>query len=176
MVKERFENFPRGDIRADKRSFDIDRTDDTFVGSEKRCKYLYKVARRNKLTLDEQTKILDVGSGNAQFLKELEERGLRPVGIDALPRGRGEGLQIRGRIEQLPFADESFDVVMSALVFDASIYYQNQTEMFEEIVRVLKTGGLYIAMEPFTHLTPNGLKLIEEDWHKKEKVYKKIET
>ena len=51
-----------------------------------------------------------------------------------------------GRIEKLPFADESFDLIVSNAVFDTNSYHsQDQAEMVKEIARVLKQAGIYYA-------------------------------
>ncbi len=79
----------------------------------------------------------------------LKRRGLDVVGVDTRPRGINDPKQVIARIEQLPFSSESFDVIFSIEIFDLRMYNQDQDLMTQEIVRVLKKGGLYIAYEDF---------------------------
>jgi len=67
------------------------------------------------------------------------------VGVDVKPRGDKKSFQIIARVEQLPFAEGSFDVVLSNAVFDKSVYTQYQDLMIGEIARVLKHGGIYLG-------------------------------
>jgi ubiquinone/menaquinone biosynthesis C-methylase UbiE len=106
-----------------------------------------KVLREEGMDLTKNVKVLEVGSGNAAFLDFLRKKGVNVVGIDAEPRGTKDSPQIIGRIEQLPFREESFDVVLSTLVFDSGIYHQDQDFMIREIARVLKHGGVYLGQE-----------------------------
>jgi ubiquinone/menaquinone biosynthesis C-methylase UbiE len=92
-------------------------------------------------------KVLEIGSGNAIFLDYMKKQGVDAVGVDVRPRGRKDSPQVIARIEQLPFNDESFEVVFSGSVFDSSVYIQNQEMVMEEINRVLKHGGIYVGME-----------------------------
>ena len=66
------------------------------------------------------------------------------MGVDIFPHGGKESPQVATRIEQLPFNDGTFNVVVSiGTVFDSSVYVQNQQLMMQEISRVLKQGGVY---------------------------------
>lgn len=104
------------------------------------------------------SKILEVGSGKSVFLDYLQKQGVDAVGVDARPRGETEGLPIvAARIEQLPFPDETFDVVLSNSVFDTSVYDQDHRLMLEEISRVLRPGGVYAGTANFIEGTAAGL-------------------
>jgi ubiquinone/menaquinone biosynthesis C-methylase UbiE len=96
--------------------------------------------------LDKNKKLLEVGSGNGVFLKYLQKEGYDAIGVDARPRGSDKEKVIQARIEQLPFTDESFDVVLSNSVFDTSVYDQDQSLMTQELARVLKPGGIYVGI------------------------------
>ncbi len=95
----------------------------------------------------DKVKVLEVGSGNAQFVDFAKGKGVDIIGVDANPRGPVDGVQINARIEQLPFADASFDVVYSRAVFDKTVYDQYPQFMVQEIFRILKPGGLYMGYE-----------------------------
>jgi len=90
-------------------------------------------------------RVLELGSGNAKFLDYLRKNGVNAVGVDIRPTGSVELPQITTRVEQLFNATESVDVVLSIQVFDNSFYQQNHLLMMQEIARVLKPGGIYIA-------------------------------
>ncbi len=120
-------------------------------------------------------KVLEVGSGNSVFLNYLRKEGVSALGVDVRPRGNKESPQVLARIEQLPFPDESFDVIFSSAVFDSSVYKQDQELMLKEIMRVLKHGGIYVRTDTETHLLPpEGLNLVKDNSiFKLETVYKK---
>ncbi len=105
-----------------------------------------EVLKEQGLDLTKNLKVLEAGSGNAIFLDFLRQKGVNAVGVDAELRGSKESPQVIARIEKLPFAKESFDVVLSShLVFDAKVYDQDQDLMMKEIYRVLKPGGIFLA-------------------------------
>lgn len=45
---------------------------------------------------------------------------------------------------RLPFSDETFDVVFSK---DSLIHIENKTELYKEVLRVLKPGGMFAASD-----------------------------
>ncbi|MFC1577266.1 class I SAM-dependent methyltransferase [Candidatus Omnitrophota bacterium] len=97
-------------------------------------------------------RILDAGCGTGYVLKSLDKYGL-PFGVDisetALGYCRQRGLsRIAGAsVSRLPFADGSFDLVVSM-----DVLYHRQVEddrtAIEEIRRVLADGGFLIADLP----------------------------
>lgn len=96
--------------------------------------------------ISEHAKILEVGSGNGNFLNFLREKGFDIEGVDISPRGPEVK---KADIAELPYNDESFDCIISKQVFDGALYVQNEKAMLKEIVRVLKKDGLYYAVEIF---------------------------
>src|SRR3990167_7697223 len=104
-----------------------------------------------------KAKVLELGSGNGFFLDYMISQGVDAVGLVIRPRSEGsKSSQVIARIEQLPFADESFDVVYSQQIFDSKVYDQNQTMMFREIFRVLKHGGIYFGALEFLSFQIDG--------------------
>lgn len=94
-------------------------------------------------------RVLDVATGSGNVALSAARRGADVVGLDyvrsLLTRGRqraaAEHLSIEfreGDCESIPFADESFDVVLS--VFGA-MFAPNHQQAADEIVRVTRTGG-----------------------------------
>lgn len=94
----------------------------------------------------ENAKILEVGSGAHGLIFGLG-KGLR-IGIDPLaadykrlfPVWQGNAQTIAAIGEKLPFADSSFDVVLSDNVID---HAENPIAILKDIARVLKPSGLF---------------------------------
>ncbi len=133
--------------------------------------------KQEGMILTKDTKVLEIGSGNGDHLKGLHDNGVDIVGVDARPRGES-GPQVAARVEQLPFANDSFDVVIGIAVFDTDVYAQDQAMMFEDIARVLKPGGILIASagsidsgvvpKTLREVTERGARLFERVYKKKE--------
>jgi len=97
--------------------------------------------------------VLDVGSGTGRLLQQLHAAlpDARLHGIDmseAYVRHARTRLGARARIEvgnaeQLPFADESFDAVVSVFMFH-ELPGRVRRRVFSEMVRVLKPGGVLV--------------------------------
>lgn len=88
---------------------------------------------------------LDVGCGEGRFCRKLKTMGVTIVGLDPVPamietaRQKDEdGEYTLGFAEQLPFADESFDLVVSYL---SLIDIDDPALAISEMVRVLKPNG-----------------------------------
>lgn len=97
----------------------------------------------HNIHLGVDAQILEVGSGSGVLLDLLKKKGLSAIGVDARPRGGTPENVVAARIEQLPFKDETFDLVLGAAVFDSRAYHQEQEEMVKEIIRVLKPGAVF---------------------------------
>lgn len=101
--------------------------------------------------LTEQSQVLDLGCGRGGLV-ELFWRDVRlAAGLDpdlrSLSEHRARGMPlIRGRGEQLPFADESFDLIVCLWVLE---HVERPEELFAEVRRVLRPQG------HFAFLTPN---------------------
>ena len=102
--------------------------------------------------------VLDVGCGTGTLLRLVKQEipGADPVGLDADPdilgiaRRKADAAGLALTLEQgistsLPYADESFDRVLSSLFFH-HLTPDDKLQTFREIYRVLKPGGeLHIA-------------------------------
>jgi len=125
--------------------------------------------------------VLDVGCGRGLFLigaaKHLKSG--KATGIDlwnpqdlsgntaeaALANAKAEGVEKRVKIEtgdarKLPFADGSFDVVLSSLALHNISYKTERTQALREIDRVLKPGGHLAIFDIF--YTRQYAKLLEQ--------------
>jgi SAM-dependent methyltransferase len=94
-------------------------------------------------------KVLDVAAGNGNVSLAAARRWCEVTSTDYVPalleRGRAraaaEGLKIEFRqadVEALPFADESFDAVVSTF---GVMFTPNQDKAASELIRVCKSGG-----------------------------------
>ncbi len=109
--------------------------------------------------LKDQGSAVDLGCGAGQLVMELAlmAPGLHVTGIDlsekllegARQSARRAGLQDRvdfrvGNVEQLPFADQSLDSVIST---GSLHHWSNPVAVLNEVDRVLKPGGAYFIFD-----------------------------
>ena len=95
-------------------------------------------------------KILDLGCGRGEFLRGFVRCGLKGYGVDESLAAQAicpeeEILQTDLEKQQLPYEDNSFDIIYSKSVFE-HFYYPEK--LVQEIHRILKPGGLVITMTP----------------------------
>lgn len=99
--------------------------------------------------------LLDVGCGDGAFTAELARRGALVTGLDPDPvmiaaarqRDKGKTTQLRliqGRVEALPFHDNSFDYTLSVTTL---CFVQEAQRAITEMARVLKPGGRLVIGE-----------------------------
>ncbi len=92
-------------------------------------------------------RVLDLGCGDGQLTRRIAATGASVTGVDSSPsmveaaRARGVAAEV-GHAETLPFADRSFDAVFS----NAALHWvHDQDAMMEQVYRVLKPGGRFVA-------------------------------
>jgi SAM-dependent methyltransferase len=107
------------------------------------------------------TRYLDVGCGSGMVLEMAAVRGADVTGVDAaeamlaIARERvPKGHFVRGDLEELSFADETFDVVTG---FNSLQYAGNPTAALREVGRVVKRGGSIVVM---TFGNPEGMEVV----------------
>src|SRR5438270_6406346 len=93
------------------------RADDWVTIQERQVAPAYEAAL-DALRVGPSTRLLDAGCSAGMFLRLAADRGADVTGLDACEsllahaRSRVPGAEIRqGELEQLPYADASFDVV-----------------------------------------------------------------
>ncbi len=111
----------------------------------------------NSLPVNDGDKILEIGFGNGRFFSLLnaKAKNLEITGIDlshemvteAVKNNRGlfesGTMKVKiGNSDALPFDDENFDTVFCMNVID---FWENPSLHLQEIYRVLKPGGYFIA-------------------------------
>ncbi len=109
----------------------------------------------SKLNLNADTKVLDLGSGYggaARYLAKKYGCQVTCLNLSETQNERNESLTkkagldglvtvVEGNFEDIPFPDNSFDVVWSQ---DAIVHSSNRELVVEEVVRVLKENGEFI--------------------------------
>ncbi len=87
-------------------------------------------------------KILEIGCGDGALMDEIEKKtGIRPFGIDVSP-GKQKNM-IKARVEELPFRDRSFSLVLLHFVF---MWIKNREKALKEIRRVLEKNGVVVFL------------------------------
>jgi SAM-dependent methyltransferase len=94
----------------------------------------------------------DLGCGSGVFSDLLQQAGFKAVGVDISPKlisvGKLKypGLELlEGDIEDLPFANETLDgVLLSGVVH----HFPDPRRCVEEVYRVLRRGGKFMAFDP----------------------------
>lgn len=120
-----------------------------FVGRRAILEEFMRMIVQNPKSENQNPKILDVGCGTGANLEMLAQFGASEgvdVSDDALEFCKAKGLKVhKGLAENLPFQDESFDVVTA---LDVVEHLDNDVAGLKEMHRVLKTGGKTLIFVP----------------------------
>ncbi len=99
--------------------------------------------------LTKDSVVLDLGCGRTGGIERFWKDVRVAVGIDPDPeslRDRKNALPVLRSVgDHLPFADRTFDVVVSVWVFE---HLEQPARIFAEAARVLKAGGHFIFLTP----------------------------
>lgn len=111
----------------------------------------------------ENTRILDIGCGGARELRNFIQYGADPAnlyGIDLIPervevaKKLSPNLNItEGSATELPFEDNSFDIVSQFTVFTSILNEEIRKKAATEMLRVLKPNGIILWYD-FRYLNP----------------------
>ena len=96
--------------------------------------------------------VADLGCGSGTFTAMLHNRGLNAVGVDisaglvSLGRRLHPGVNlVQGDVEFLPFESSTLDgVLLSGIIH----HFPDPTRCANEVFRVLKPGGHFVAFDP----------------------------
>lgn len=97
------------------------------------------------------TMVLDLACGAGAMVERLEKPGRTVIGLDrswpevAEATRRGRGPVVQGHASYLPFADGSFDAVVSSLGISL---VADRARFLSEVARVLRPGGVFAALTP----------------------------
>ena len=114
-----------------------------------------RLLRRRNATSLAEGRILDVGCGDARWLRVLGEFGAKPqnlTGIDLLPERIDLARQlcsplttlVCGDASRLPFADLSFDILLSFTLFSSIRDPALKASLAAEMLRVLRDRGFVL--------------------------------
>lgn len=94
-------------------------------------------------------KILDAGCGTGRLIDKLLASGANVAAIDISPemlriaKKKFQNVKfVEGDVENLPFEDECFDIVIASFLI---VHLKNPQKFFDEAYRVLKPGGIFIV-------------------------------
>jgi tellurite methyltransferase len=119
--------------------------------------YLFDQLLKGRIT--SEMRVLDAGCGGGRNLVYFFRSGFNVSGVDqsseAIAQIRSLAAQLAphlpaenfraAAIEQMPFDDESFDVVISSAVLHFARDEAHWHSMVQEMWRVLKPGGIFFA-------------------------------
>lgn len=170
---------------ADQYTKGQDRFSSSFVyGRQQINNYLFRELSK----LQKGAKILDVGCGTGEHLKQLLDYGFDAIGIEPSENMRKYAESklppktvINASVINLPFEDNSFDFVYAIEVF-RYLGREDNVRGFKEVFRVLKSGGLFFgtflnfyALDGFAALT--AARRLKERWFGKSlKFHSEFET
>jgi SAM-dependent methyltransferase len=107
-------------------------------------------AELDRLPLRADTRVLDAGCGSGRTLVELVDYGaVSGLELNAeaaeLARGRDLGEVVVGRLEELPWAEETFDLITCLDVIE---HVPDDVEALVELRRVCRPGGWLLVTVP----------------------------
>jgi len=128
------------------------------------CAHLYRIQQRHRETLRilksngfdslGNLRILDIGCGNGNFLRQLLEWGGNPknlFGIELLDEQVQKARELNPLIDirsgsaiKLPWSDSKFDIACLHTVFSSILDLRMKRDIVNEVERVLRPGGAII--------------------------------
>jgi SAM-dependent methyltransferase len=106
---------------------------------------------RSIVDIPDNALLLDIGAAQGQYVAAYKKLGYRAVGVEPWDDARSASAELseylsvpleikRGRAEELPFEDGTFDVVISTSVME---HVEDLDASISEAYRVLKPGGIF---------------------------------
>ncbi len=128
--------------------------------------------------------VLDIGAGTGRLSLQFAKGGAQVMALDVsakmleLVKRKNHKVQtIVGDAENLPFENNSFDVVTAAFLI---VHLKDPARFFDEVYRVLKDGGRFVVTninqkDPPEVKTKEGNIIIESFYHRPEKIKEILE-
>lgn len=105
------------------------------------------------LSINSQTKILDLCCGSGQATQVLVQYSQNVTGLDASPlslrRAKNnvpEAEYVEAFAENMPFADNTFDLVHTSVAMH-EMKPEQLRQIFQQVYRVLKPGGIFTLVD-----------------------------
>ncbi len=105
------------------------------------------------LSIHENMRVLDIATGRGQMVKFAQNNGASSFGIDfsftacKIAQANTLGKITNCDAQLLPFSDQTFDIVTN---FGSLEHFEDMAKGIQEIVRVLKPGGIGCLTVPNT--------------------------
>jgi demethylmenaquinone methyltransferase/2-methoxy-6-polyprenyl-1,4-benzoquinol methylase len=119
------------------------------VGGEARFRQL----ALHNLTINSDTKILDLCCGSGQATEYLVKHSHNVTGLDASPlslkraqRNVPQADYVQAFAEEMPFADNIFDIVHTSAALH-EMESEQLRKILKEVYRVLKPGGIFTLVD-----------------------------
>lgn len=143
---------------------------------------LLALLKRHQFTHLSEKKILDVGCGSGNHLRRFLDYGASPAnlsGIDLIAPRIEQARQLHcgidwriGSAHSLPYADTTFDLVMSFVVFSSILDEPLRQKIVAEMWRVLRPGGL-ILLYDFMYSNPQNAAVMGVSQHKVKQLFQR---
>ncbi len=130
-------------------------------------------------------KVLDIGAGTGRLSLQLAKGGAQVMALDVsekmleLVKRKNHKVQTTvADAENLPFENNSFDVVTAAFLI---VHLKDPARFFDEVYRILKDGGKFVVTninqkDPPEVKTKEGNIIIESFYHRPEKIKEILES
>jgi ubiquinone/menaquinone biosynthesis C-methylase UbiE len=139
------------EVSVDKRLYSYFDLGRLFMMQERERQVLTLLKQHKRHALGKQ-KILEVGCGDGQILREFIKWGAQPenlAGVDLLPDQICEARRLCpgsvalycGNVVDLPFPDAAYDLVVQVTAFSSVLDLGLKQQMGREMLRVLKPEG-----------------------------------
>ena len=145
--------YAKRDSGGKKTLYSVFKPDSLFI-SQQREKALVSLLKRHGMADLSNKKILEIGCGKGNVLRDFISYGARPencYGIDLLPDRIEEAVRLSPNInfrccsaENIAFRDGELDMALVFTVFTSILDMPMKKRIAHEILRILKPGGVII--------------------------------